>query len=72
MPFSSMARSEKIIDLRNLMAMRFPQAPMPVVGKYLVTGLDSFDQSIGGGLPKGAITELITLLSMAHIAINIL
>jgi hypothetical protein len=60
MPFSSMARSEKIIDLRNLMAMRFPQAPMPVVGKYLVTGLDSFDQSIGGGLPKGAITELIS------------
>jgi RecA/RadA recombinase len=60
MPFSSMARTEKIIDLRNRMAMRFPQAAMPVVGKYLVTGLGSFDQSIGGGLPKGAITELIS------------
>ena len=55
-----MAGSEKIIDLRNLMAMRFPQAPMPVMGKQLVTGLGSFDQSIGGGLPKGAITELIS------------
>ncbi|HEY2569811.1 MAG TPA: hypothetical protein VGI25_10865 [Candidatus Udaeobacter sp.] len=60
MPFSSMARSEKIIDLSNLMAMRFPKVAMPVVGKYLVTGLGSFDQSIGGGLPKGAITELIS------------
>lgn len=60
MPFSSMARSEKIIDLRNLMAMRFPQSPMRVAGKHLVTGLGSFDQSIGGGLPQGAITELIS------------
>jgi hypothetical protein len=54
-----MAMSGKIIDLRNLLAIRFPQAPMPV-GTRLVTGLASFDQSIGGGLPKGAITELIS------------
>src|SRR5947208_4562272 len=54
-----MAMSGKIIDLRNLLAVRFPQAPMPV-GTRLVTGLAAIDQSIGGGLPKGAITELIS------------
>jgi hypothetical protein len=59
MPFSAMAMSGKIIDLRNLLATRFPQAPM-LVGTRLVTGLASFDQPIGGGLPKGAITELIS------------
>src|SRR4029450_13712 len=59
MPFSAMAMSGKIIDLRNLLAIRFPQAPMPVATR-LVTGLAFFDQPIGGGLPKGAITELIS------------
>jgi hypothetical protein len=58
MPFSSMAMSGKIIDLRNLLASRFPQAQMPG-GTYLVTGLAFFDQP-SGGLPKGAITELIS------------
>ena len=54
-----MAMSGKIIDLRNLLATRFPQAPM-LAGTRLVTGLASFDQPIGGGLPKRAITELIS------------
>ena len=54
-----MAMSGKIIDLRHLLEVRFPQAPMPV-GTRLVTGLASFDQPSGGGLPKGAITELIS------------
>src|SRR5919197_3105359 len=59
MPFSSMAMSGKIIDLRNLLASRFPQTRMPG-GTCLVTGLAFFDQPIGGGLPKGGITELIS------------
>src|SRR5438094_1093112 len=59
MPFSSMAMSGKIIDLRNLLANRFPHAPMPA-GTRLVTGLSFLDEAIGGGLPKGAITELIS------------
>ena len=59
MPFSLMAMSGKIIDLRNLLASRFPHPPMPV-GTRLLTGLAFFDQPVGGGLPKGAITELIT------------
>ena len=54
-----MPMSGKIIDLRNLLANRFPHAPKPV-GTRLITGLAFFDQSVGGGLPKGAITELIT------------
>src|SRR5256885_13869057 len=54
-----MAMSGKIIDLRNLLAIRFPQAPM-LVGTRLVTGLASFDQLIGGGLSKREITELIS------------
>ena len=59
MPFSSMAMSGKIIDLRNLLANRFPHAPMPA-GTRLVTGLSFLDEAIGDGLPKGAITELIS------------
>src|SRR5437763_14878851 len=59
MPFFAMAMSGKILNLRNLLAIRFPEAPMPK-GTRLVTGLASFDQPIGGGLPKGAITELIS------------
>jgi hypothetical protein len=59
MPFYSMAVSGKIIDLRNLLASRFPQGPMPL-GTRLVTGLACLDQPVGGGLLKGAITELIS------------
>jgi hypothetical protein len=54
-----MAASGKIIDLRNLLANRFPSSPAPA-GTRLITGLVSLDQAIGGGLPKGAITELIS------------
>jgi hypothetical protein len=54
-----MAMSGKIIDLRNLLANRFPRPPISAATR-LVTGLASFDQSIGGGLPKGGITELIS------------
>ena len=60
MSFSAMPMSGKIIDLRNLLANRFPQAPLKPVGTRLITGLAFFDQSVGGGLPKGAITELIS------------
>jgi hypothetical protein len=49
--------SSKIVDLRNLLAERFPQPPVPQQGR-LATGLRTLDDSIGGGLPKGAITEL--------------
>ena len=54
-----MAASAKIIDLRNLLAERFPH-PSCTTTKCLSTGLPFLDESIGGGLPRGAITELIS------------
>ncbi len=52
-----MAASSKIVDLRHLLAARFPQAPIAPPA-LLPTGLRVLDAAIGGGLPKGAITEL--------------
>ena len=55
----SMASSGTIVDLRALLAERFP-APAAPPHDYLPTGLPSFDQPTGGGLRKGCITELIS------------
>ena len=52
-----MASSSKIIDLRNLLAERFPQ-PFTPPAPRLATGLPAVDEAIGGGFPKSAITEL--------------
>ena len=54
-----MAASAKIIDLRNLLAERFPH-PSCTTAKRLITGLPFLDDSIGRGLPHGTITELIS------------
>src|ERR1044072_193452 len=54
-----MAASSKIIDLRNLLAERFPH-PSPATASRLSTGLPSLEEPIRGGLPRGAITELIS------------
>jgi hypothetical protein len=53
-----LARAQ-IVDLRKLLAERFPAAPVPRSTR-LQTGLAFFDDAIGGGMPKSAITELIT------------
>ena len=73
-----MAASSKILDLRALLAERYPQPP-PTATAHIGTGLAPLDQALGGGLPKAAITELIsphpsagsalviaTLLHLAH------
>jgi len=52
-----MAASSKIIDLRNLLAERFPQPFTPPVLR-VATGLPAIDDAIEGGFPKSAITEL--------------
>lgn len=52
-----MAASSKVIDLRQLLAERFPQTVPPAADR-LTTGLPVIDEAIGGGLPKNAITEL--------------
>jgi hypothetical protein len=55
---SIVGRANKVIDLRKLLAERFPHpAPAPV--SVLPTGLQFLDQAIGGGFPQSAITELI-------------
>jgi hypothetical protein len=55
----SPARAGSVVDLRKLLAERFPHAPTAAATR-LITGLSFLDQAIGGGLPKGAITELIS------------
>jgi hypothetical protein len=54
-----MAANGKIIDLRALLAERFPSIPSKQ-SNVLTTSLSTLDPMIGGGLPKGAITELIS------------
>jgi len=54
-----MALSRQIIDLRNLLAERFQQSPA-VAGGQIVTGIPALDNTISGGLSKGAITEMIS------------
>jgi len=49
--------ASRIIDLRKLLAERFPQEQLPPADR-LSTGLEIFDQNLAGGLAKGAITEL--------------
>ena len=51
--------SGKILDLRKLLSERFPH-PSATAATRLVTGLSFLDQCTGGGLPRGAITELIS------------
>ena len=54
-----MAARAKIIDLRNLLAERFPHPSSSTVSR-LSTGLPCLEERIRGGLPRGAITELIS------------
>lgn len=56
MPLYKMAAG-KIVDLRKLLAERFPREPLPA-GDQLPTGLRVFDAALADGLTKGAITEL--------------
>src|SRR3982074_3288526 len=51
-----MGASSKVIDLRRLLAERFPQSLAPGSDR-LRTGLPAIDLAIGG-LPKNAVTEL--------------
>ncbi|SRR6266436_8615019 len=57
--FSPMPASAKIIDLRNLLAERFFH-PSLTTATRLISGLPFLDERIGGGLPRAAITELIS------------
>ena len=52
--------ARSIVDLRKLLAERFPHPPAATTRASLTTGFDLLDRTIGGGLPKSAITELIS------------
>jgi hypothetical protein len=52
-----MAENAKLLDLRKLLAERFPQ-PAQVANDAFRTGQELIDSALGGGLPKGAITEI--------------
>src|SRR5207302_9262057 len=48
----------KILQLRQLLAERFPQ-PAIKPGSCFSTNIPPLDTALDGGLPKGALTELI-------------
>ena len=52
-----MASRSNIVELRNLLAERFPQ-PRIAPQSRIATGVAPLDEAVGGGLAKGAITEL--------------
>ena len=54
-----MEAGNKVVDLRKLLAARFPHPSSSPIS-VLPTGNQLLDQIAGGGLPKSAITELIT------------
>src|ERR1035437_3551952 len=47
----------KLLDLRNLLAERFPHSPLEVSARFR-TGQSLIDSVMGDGLPRGAITEI--------------
>src|SRR6266853_1126874 len=59
MPWLVMATPAVIIDLRKALSERFPARSAPAAS-VLTTGLRFLDRASSGGLPKSAITDLIT------------
>jgi hypothetical protein len=53
-----MTVSPKIVELRKILAERYPQ-PTGVRSLSTPTGWSPLDSLLGGGLPKGAITQLL-------------
>src|SRR4051812_45774018 len=53
------ASGSSVIDLRNLLAERFPQSFVPRHAR-LTTEIAPLDQASSGGLAKSAITEIIS------------
>src|SRR5690606_10825798 len=55
---SPLSASPQLAALRHLLAERFP-ATAPADHSLLPTGLAAIDEPTGGGLPAGALTELV-------------
>ena len=58
---NTMAPAAKIIELRQILTQRFPPQPS-APATFIPTGLSHFDQTLGGGLLRGAITQLVAPL----------
>jgi hypothetical protein len=61
---ANMSASQKIVQLRELLAEKFPNARAFFQGRSPArsiwpTGISQLDQLLNGGLPKGAITEIV-------------
>ena len=59
-----MPSDTKLIELRQFLAERLPRArlgvaPARTVPETVPTGIKSVDQGLGGGLPRGTVTELV-------------
>ena len=59
-----MPTDAKLIELRQFLAERLPRArlgiaPARTASETVPTGLESVDRALGGGLPRGAFTELV-------------
>lgn len=57
-----MPGAPNIVDLRRLLEERFPQARpfrVPRIAMGMPTGIPSLDALLGGGLPKGKVTEMV-------------
>ena len=59
-----MGANARILDLRKLLAERFPQLEHAASDAF-PTGQELIDQSLGGGLRKGAITEITSPVQSA-------
>ena len=51
-------RKATVVQLRELLQQRFPQA-QPVSLPGLPTGIPGIDDPLGGGLPRGAVCEVV-------------
>ncbi len=53
-----MPPADKIIQLRKILAERFPQGTLPT-STFLSTGVTGLDLSLGGGLRRGAVAQVV-------------
>jgi hypothetical protein len=53
-----MPPANKIIQLRKILAERFPQGTLPT-STFLSTGVNGLDHSLGGGLRTGSVAQVV-------------
>ena len=53
------APAQKLIELRALLAQKFPAAAALPARALVPTGVEILDRSLGGGLPQASLTEIV-------------